>query len=139
MKPKILIDDNIPYIGGRLEPFARVEYVDQFDFNPDNVRDADALIIRTRTRCDSSLLSDSSVRMIATATIGMDQIDIPWCERAGIKVANCPGCNAPAVAQYVWSSLLRKGFNPASDTIGIAGCGNVGSIVAHWGDRKSVV
>ncbi len=133
MKPKILIDDNIPYIGGRLEPFARVEYVDQFDFNPDNVRDADALIIRTRTRCDSSLLSDSSVRMIATATIGMDQIDIPWCERAGIKVANCPGCNAPAVAQYVWSSLLRKGFNPASDTIGIAGCGNVGSIVAHWG------
>lgn len=133
MKPKILIDDNIPYIGGRLEPFARVEYVDQFDFNPDNVRDADALIIRTRTRCDSSLLSDSSVGMIATATIGMDQIDIPWCERAGIKVANCPGCNAPAVAQYVWSSLLRKGFNPASDTIGIAGCGNVGSIVAHWG------
>ncbi|MDE7114984.1 MAG: erythronate-4-phosphate dehydrogenase, partial [Muribaculaceae bacterium] len=103
MKPKILIDDNIPYIEGRLEPFARVEYVDQFGFNPDNVRDADALIIRTRTRCDSSLLSDSSVRMIATATIGVDQIDIPWCEKAGIKVANSPGCNAPAVAQYVWS------------------------------------
>lgn len=133
MKPKIIIDDNIPYIQGRLEPVADVEYVDQFGFTPDNVRNADAMVIRTRTRCDSSLLAESNVKIIATATIGVDQIDIPWCQNAGIKVVNSPGCNAPAVAQYVWSSLLRKGFDPKKHTLGIVGCGNVGSIVAQWG------
>lgn len=129
---KILVDDNIPYIQGRLEPYADIEYLDQFAFTPDNVKDADALMIRTRTRCDEGLLKDSSVRLIATATIGTDQIDIPWCENNGITVANAPGCNAPAVAQYVWASLLRLGIENAT-TIGIIGCGNVGSIVAAWG------
>ena len=133
MKPKIIIDDNIPYIQGRLEPVANVEYVDQFGFTPDNVRNADAMVIRTRTRCNSSLLAESGVKIIATATIGVDQIDIPWCENAGIKVVNSPGCNAPAVAQYVWSALLRKGFDPKKHTLGVVGCGNIGSIVAEWG------
>ncbi len=133
MKPRIIIDDNIPYIKGRLEPVADVEYVDQFGFNPDNVRNADALIIRTRTRCDESLLAGSNVKLIATATIGMDQIDILWCESHKIKIANSPGCNAPAVAQYVWSSLLREGFDPRRDVLGVIGCGNVGSIVTEWG------
>lgn len=132
-RPRIIIDDNIPYIAGRLEPVADVEYVDQFGFTPALVADADAVIIRTRTRCDAALLADSAVRLIATATIGMDQIDLPWCAEAGITVANSPGCNAPAVAQYVWSSLLRSGFDPSRHTLGVVGCGNVGSIVARWG------
>lgn len=134
MKPKIVIDDNIPYIAGRLEPVADVEYVDQFGFNPTNVKEADALIIRTRTLCDRALLEGSDVRLVATATIGTDQIDIPWCEANGIRVANSPGCNAPAVAQYVWASLLRSGFDPKRHTLGIIGCGNVGSIVKRWGE-----
>ncbi|MDE6340586.1 MAG: 4-phosphoerythronate dehydrogenase [Muribaculaceae bacterium] len=134
MKPKILIDDNIPYIAGRLEPVADVEYVDQFGFTPDNLRDADAMIIRTRTLCNRDLLENTPVRLIATATIGMDQIDIPWCENKGIRIANSPGCNAPAVAQYVWAGLLRSGFDPKKQTLGIVGCGNVGSIVKRWGE-----
>lgn len=133
MRPKIIIDDNIPYIKGRLEPVAEVEYVDQFGFTPEKVHDADAMIIRTRTQCNEALLKGSNVKIIATATIGMDQIDIPWCKDNGIKIANSPGCNAPAVAQYVWSSLLREGFDPGKHTLGVVGSGNVGSIVANWG------
>lgn len=131
---KIIIDDNIPFIKGRLEK-AGVEcvYVDQFGFTPELVRDADAMIIRTRTRCDETLLSGSNVRFIATATIGMDQFDLPWCEANGITTRNAPGCNAPGVAQYVWSALLRSGFDPKKHTLGIVGCGNVGTIVAEWG------
>lgn len=131
---KIVVDDNIPYIKGRLEPEAEVIYRDQFGFTRDVLADADAMIIRTRTRCDEAHLAGTPVKAIATATIGMDQFDLPWCERAGIRTANAPGCNAPGVAQYVWSSLLRSGFDPATMTIGIVGHGNVGSIVARWGD-----
>ncbi len=132
-KPLFIVDDNIPFIKGRLEAVGDVRYVDQFGYTPEIVRDADAVIIRTRTRCDEKLLGDSKVRLVATATIGMDQIDIPWCESHGITVRNSPGCNAPGVAQYVWSSLLRMGMMPGVHTVGVVGHGNVGSIVAEWG------
>ena len=111
-KPLILIDSYIPYIEGRLEECAEVRYLRPEEFTPVRVRDADALIIRTRTRCDRNLLEGSKVRMIATATIGMDHIDLNYCSDNGITVCNAPGCNAPGVAQYVWSSLLRLGFEP---------------------------
>lgn len=132
---KFIVDDNIPFIKGRLEPHAEVVYTDQFGFTPDLVRDADAVIIRTRTRCNEQLLGGSSVRLVATATIGTDQIDIPWCLANGIAVENSPGCNAPGVAQYVWSALLREGFEPGRHRLGIVGCGNVGSIVRQWAGR----
>lgn len=134
-KLKLIVDDNIPFIKGRLEPIADVTYVDQFGFSPELVRDADALIIRTRTRCDRSLLEGSAVKLVATATIGTDQIDIPWCEENGITVRNSPGCNAPGVAQYIWSALLRLGMKPGEHTVGVIGHGNVGSIVADWGRK----
>lgn len=130
---KIIADDNIPYLKGRLEKEAEVVYVDQFGFTPEIVKDADAIIIRTRTQANEELLGGSKVRLVATATIGMDQIDLPWCTKNGITVRNAPGCNAPGVAQYVWSSLLRCGFDPERDTLGIVGCGNVGGIVYAWG------
>ena len=132
-KPVILIEDKIPFIKGRLEAYADVRYLAPQEFTPQAVKDADAMIIRTRTRCDAQLLSGSRVRCIATATIGTDHIDIDWCRSQGIAVYNAPGCNAPAVAQYVWASLLHARLDPSHMTIGIIGCGNVGSIVAEWG------
>ena len=130
---RIVADRCIPFLKGRLEPLAEVEYIDPSDFTPDNVRDADALLIRTRTRCDATLLQGSRVKFIATCTIGMDQFDLPWCHSAGITTANAPGCNAPGVAQYVWSALLRAGLTPGKHRVGVVGYGNVGRIVAQWG------
>lgn len=135
---KIIADRNIPYLEGRFAPDTEVVFVDQWGFTPELVRDADALLIRTRTRCNEALLSGSKVRMVATATIGTDQIDKDWCEKEGITVRNAPGCNAPGVAQYVWSALLRTGFDPSRHTLGLVGCGNVGRIVREWGERLGV-
>lgn len=133
---KIVVDSDIPFIRGRIKGDGiETVYTDQWGFTPETVRDADALVIRTRTPINESLLKDSSVRLVATATIGMDQIDLPWCATRGITVRNSPGCNAPGVAQYVWSSLLRTGFDSGKDTLGIIGCGNVGSTVKEWGEK----
>ena len=63
---KIVIDDKIPFIKGVFEPQAEVIY--STAISADMVRDADALITRTRTKCNSALLEGSSVKMIATAT-----------------------------------------------------------------------
>ena len=132
---KIVVDDNIPFIRGRLEKIAEVVYADQSAITRELVKDADAIIIRTRTEANEALLGGSSVKLVATATIGTDHVDLDWCKSQGIAVENCPGCNAPGVAQYVWSALLRKGFDPKRHRLGIVGCGNVGSIVRNWGER----
>ena len=132
---KIIIDNKIPYIKEAVQRIAdEVVYAPGKDFTPELVRDADALIVRTRTHCNRDLLEGSRVRFIATATIGFDHIDTEYCKQAGIEWTNAPGCNSASVAQYIQSSLLvwksyrNKKLNEL--TIGIIGVGNVGSKVA---------
>lgn len=128
---KLIIDKDIPFIRERFEDNVEVIFLPGKEITPDKVKDADGLIVRTRTLCNERLLRDSKIKLVATATIGTDHIDKKWCENNGILVKNAPGCNAPGVAQYVLSSLLKTGFQE-KDTLGIIGCGNVGSIVAEW-------
>lgn len=135
---KIIVDRAIPFIENRFPEDVKVTYLPGNEISPEIVKDADALIVRTRTRCDKDLLEGSKVKLVATATIGTDHIDIPWCEANGITVKSAPGCNAPGVAQYVLSSLFSIGFNPESHTLGIVGHGNVGSIVAEWAQQMGI-
>ena len=133
---RIIVEANIPYIRGLLEKFGDVAYLPASGITADAVRRADALFVRTRTRCDASLLDGSSVKFVATATIGTDHIDLQWCRGAGIDVANAPGCNAPAVAQYVHAVIgSRFGGDVRGLTLGVVGVGHVGGIVARWGER----
>ncbi len=104
---KIIIDNKIPYIKEAVQRIAdEVVYAPGKDFTPELVRDADALIVRTRTHCNRDLLEGSRVKFIATATIGFDHIDTEYCKQAGIEWTNAPGCNSASVAQYIQSSLL---------------------------------
>ncbi len=131
---KIVADDKIPYLKGALEPFAEVVYLPGKETTPEVVKDADAIITRTRTKCNESLLSGSTVKMIATATIGYDHIDTNYCEQNGIEWTNAPGCNSWSVAQYIMASLhylaIERNLKLSNLTIGVIGAGNVGSKVA---------
>ncbi|MCE1199496.1 MAG: 4-phosphoerythronate dehydrogenase PdxB [Marinilabiliales bacterium] len=132
---KIIIDDKIPYIQGALEPFAEVVYLPGSKTTAGQVKDADAIITRTRTICNEELLAGSRVKIIASATIGYDHIDTDYCDRAGIAWTNAPGCNSGSVEQYIASALVvmaeRKGLRFSESTIGIVGVGNVGTKVAR--------
>ena len=125
---KIVADAAIPFLQGVFEPWAEVVYRSGKEISPDDVRDADALIIRTRTLCDEKLLKDSSVKIIATATIGTDHIDFPYHDSRGITVRNAAGCNAGGVMNYVFSALYgvcsRKAIRLDGDKLGIIGVGN---------------
>lgn len=130
---KIVADDKIPFLQGVLEPFAEVLYYPGAKITPEIVKDADALIVRTRTKCNTHLLEGSSVKFIATATIGFDHIDTVYCEKTGITWTNAPGCNSSSVQQYianVLSFLSKKhGFKLKDRTLGIVGVGYVGKKV----------
>jgi erythronate-4-phosphate dehydrogenase len=131
---KIIIDDKIPYIKEAFEPFAEVQYLPGNKTTAEVVKDADAIITRTRTKCNQETLESSSVKFIATATIGFDHIDTEYCKQAGIDWTNAPGCNAESVNQYITSALfshsMQKRVDLKDKTIGIIGVGQVGSRVA---------
>lgn len=133
MKPLLIIDNHIPFLEGRLEKDFECRRLSPAEITPEAVADARGLLVRTRTHCSAPLLENSKVEFVATGTIGLDHFDIPYLTKRGIDWHNAPGCNAPAVAQYVWTALLRLGFNPAAMTLGIVGKGHVGGIVAEWG------
>ncbi len=127
---RLIIDDKIPFIKGILEPFAEVKYIPGGAITSDHMKQADGLIIRTRTRCNRELLELGNVKFISTATIGFDHIDTVYCEQKGIYWANAPGCNSGSVMQYMASVLMHlevKEQRPINEfTIGIIGAGNVG-------------
>lgn len=136
----IVADKYIPFLQGILEEYAEVLYLEPEEITAKTVREADALLIRTRTRCDETLLRESRVKFIATATIGYDHIDTGYCERNDIVWTNSPGCNAQGVCDYVEEAI--DCFVDKTDcadrpiTIGIVGVGHVGSLVAQMAQHK---
>jgi len=95
--------------------------------------DADALIVRSKTKIHRELLNDTPVQFVGTATAGTDHIDAAWLESKGIYCCASPGCNANSVSEYLIAALLvlgrRHGFDLEGKSIGVVGCGNVGSQV----------
>ena len=136
---KVVIDHKIPYIKEDIVRIAdEVVFLPGNAFTKEDVKDADALIVRTRTKCNRELLEGSQVKFIATATIGYDHIDTAYCQEAGITWTNCPGCNAGSVEQYIHSCLLllerERGLDLKKTTLGIVGVGHVGSRVLRMAE-----
>ncbi len=131
---KFVIDSAIPFINGVLEQYGEVKYLNGSLISHSEAIDADALIIRTRTKCDAELLEGTSVKLIATATIGTDHIDLEYCKSHNIQVASAPGCNSSAVCQWVYAAVTTiaqtKNICLNGLTIGVIGVGHVGSKVA---------
>jgi erythronate-4-phosphate dehydrogenase len=134
---KIIADNNIPFLKGVLEPYAAMEYIKGSDISKAYVKEADAMIIRTRTKCNEALLEGTNIRFIATATIGADHIDADYCKARNIKWINAPGCNAGSVMQYMASVLMRLktdyDLTLSRMTLGVVGFGHVGSKVVKLG------
>ncbi len=141
----LVIDKYIPFICDTIrqasaEDWQQVQVLplDAEEITPSVVRDADALFVRTRTQINAALLAQSSVRLVATATIGYDHIDQDFCRRAGIRWVSCPGCNAQAVCDYIEEALLTLQTPLKAKKIGIVGVGHVGSLVAEMAERHGM-
>jgi erythronate-4-phosphate dehydrogenase len=131
---RIVADKQIPFISTMLEKVSWVDFYNPQDITPAVVKDADALIVRTRTQCGEALLGRSGVRMVVSATAGYDHLDTEYLQRKGIEWAYAPGCNASSVVQYVLTALVRavhlRDWSVSQLTLGIVGVGHVGSLLA---------
>jgi erythronate-4-phosphate dehydrogenase len=131
---KIVADANIPLLVEAFGPLGEVVALPADRIAPDVLRSADALLVRSVTRVDESLLARSPVKFVATATIGFDHVDLAYLASRGIALASAQGSNARSVAEYVLAALAvlakRGGFSMTGQVLGIVGCGNVGGRLA---------
>jgi erythronate-4-phosphate dehydrogenase len=92
------------------------------------------LLVRSVTKVNKSLLDDSSVRFVGTATSGFDHIDKDYLDRCGIAFAHAPGANANSVVEYVLTAIAASGDKLeqllSGGSLGIVGYGNIGKALA---------
>ena len=139
---KIVADENIPML---MECFATIGEVIALPGRhicADDVRDADALLVRSVTDVNKALVANSALQFVATATAGFDHIDVDYLRNSGIAFSHAPGCNEIAVVEYVIAALTtlaeRDGFALSDRKVGIIGKGQVGGRLYQLMERLGV-
>ncbi|UQB41350.1 4-phosphoerythronate dehydrogenase [Thiomicrospira microaerophila] len=129
----LIIDDAIPYAEAIFSHLGQIKLIPGRDINSDTVKQADAIIIRSRTQVNAALLDTSPVRFVGSTVVGLDHIDQAWLSKQGIHFYSAQGCNANSVAEYVINGLLeiaeQKNWILPEMTLGIVGVGHVGRLV----------
>ena len=128
---RILVDANVPAADACFAALGEVRRLPGREIAPADLRDVDALVVRSITRVDAALLAEARrLRFVGTCTIGTDHVDTRLLAERGIAFVSAPGCNAEAVVDHVLVSLLtvaeRQGWRLAERRVGIVGAGNVG-------------
>ena len=130
----IVADENMPMAEAAFSTIGEVRLRPGRAITRDALRGAEVLAVRSVTEVNADLLEGTPVRFVGTATIGVDHVDRDYLARREIGFSSAPGCNANSVAEYVAAALLtladRRGEALAGKTLGVIGCGNVGSRVA---------
>ncbi|MDP4174028.1 MAG: 4-phosphoerythronate dehydrogenase [Bacteroidota bacterium] len=134
---KLVVDENISYAAEAFSKFGQVKLMHGRKIDRQALSDADALIIRSITNVNEELLKGTPVKFVGTATIGTDHIDKGYLRENGIAFSSAKGCNADAVAEYVYSAMFhimgKKGLTLKDKTLGVVGIGNIGSRVVRLG------
>ncbi len=131
----IVADANIPCVDAAFGHLGTIDRFQGRDIDPEHVATADVLLVRSVTSVGPSLLADSPVRFVGSATIGLDHVDQQYLEDQDVAFAHAPASNADSVADYVTAACLllarRHEVRLEGQTVGVVGCGNVGSRVAR--------
>jgi erythronate-4-phosphate dehydrogenase len=131
----IAVDEALPYWPELLADLGNIRPYSARKLKPEDIRDVDALVVRSVTPINASLLEGSSVKFVAAASAGYDHVDRNYLKNRGIHFAYSAGCNADAVSEYITVALhilaSRKGWNLTGKSLAVVGVGNVGSRVAR--------
>lgn len=130
---KILADKNIPYIFELFGIYNDVQVREGRLISAKHLKNIDALIVRSVTQVNQTLLSNNFLKFVGTATSGVDHIDHSFLKENRIPFVSAPGSNAVAVVEYVLTVLFwlaqRDGFFLRDKVVGIIGVGNIGNLL----------
>ena len=131
---QLVVDEEIPFSQEVFSHLGSVTLLPGRAMTRETLRDAHVLIVRSITNVNATLLADTNVQFVGTATTGVEHVDQTYLAARNIGFAAALGCNANAVAEYVLTALLMtahlKGLVLSGKTIGIIGVGRIGSLVA---------
>jgi erythronate-4-phosphate dehydrogenase len=132
---KIIADENMPYVDALFGDLGEIEYVNGRTLSPEQVNDADVLLVRSVTKVNAELIGNAhKLKFVGSATIGTDHVDVDYLASRNIYFTNAPGCNATAVGEYAFIAMLelaqRFGESLAGKVVGIVGAGNTGTAAA---------
>jgi len=136
----IIADDQIPLANKIFSKFGNINLENGRAINRNNVKDADVLLVRSVTKVDESLLKNTNIKFVGSATSGFDHIDVDYLSKSNISFSYAPGSNANSVAEYVLNSLITINknanipFSLYGKKVGILGYGNIGSRVKYFMD-----
>lgn len=139
---KILFDENITGLEYRIKKLASARSFDGRIINTSDLEDCEVLVVRSVTKVDRNLLEDSRVKLVCSATAGLDHVDVDYLANSGIDFFSTQGCNSKAVMEYtvncIFSYAAARGVSPFALTVGIVGYGNVGKQLAKILDHLGI-
>jgi len=135
---RLLVDENIAFGREAFSLFGEVTLLAGRNITNETLKNIDVLIVRSVTKVDQTLLKNTPVKFVGTATIGTDHVDMEYLKNNDIAFADAKGCNAYAVAEYFLTALFRicseENISLKNKSIGVIGVGNVGSKVAGFSE-----
>jgi len=128
---KLVIDDACYAYDEIFSQFGEITTIPGRSIDKASVKDADALIVRSRTKVNQALLEGSKVKFVGSTVAGLDHVDQDYLAKNNITFFSAQGCNSMAVAEFVISAIVNLAdeldFDYTQKTLGIIGVGNVGS------------
>jgi D-3-phosphoglycerate dehydrogenase len=155
--PKVLISDQMDPNAAEIFRASGVDVDERPGLTKDELKAIvgryDGLAIRSATKVTAEILDAATkLKVIGRAGIGVDNVDIPAATARGIVVMNTPFGNSITTAEHAvammfalardlpeanastqagkWEKNRFMGVELTSKTLGLIGCGNIGSIVA---------
>jgi D-3-phosphoglycerate dehydrogenase len=156
--PKVLVSDKLSPRAVDIFKARGVEVDVKTGLKPEEliaiIGDYDGLAIRSATKVTKDVLNAATnLKVVGRAGIGVDNVDIPVATQKGVVVMNTPYGNAITTAEHAvammfalarqipqanasthagkWEKSKFMGVELTGKTLGIIGCGNIGSIVAE--------
>ena len=128
---KIVADENIPLLMECFGAMGMVVPLQGRNITAEDLQDTDALLVRSVTKVNESLIQESNLSFVGTCTAGFDHLDQDFLTHRDITFTNAPGCNATSVVEYVIAALdvlaERDDFALRQRVVGVVGHGQVGS------------
>src|SRR6187431_3120241 len=158
--PRVLVSDKLSKTAVQIFKDRGVAVDYQPDLGKDKdklaaiIKDYDGLAIRSATKVTAKMIEAApKLRVIGRAGIGVDNVDVPAATKRGIIVMNTPFGNSITTAEHAialmfavarqlpaadastqagkWEKNRFMGVEITAKTLGVIGCGNIGSIVAN--------
>ncbi len=138
----IVADEKIPFVKAAFSHIGDLTLLPGRSISKEHLKNADLLLTRSVTQINRYLLETSRVKMVASATIGTDHVDLEYLNSHDIQFAFAAGGNAKSVAEYVMAAILefavKQGKRLSNLSLGIVGIGNIGRLVARMAEGLGI-